>query len=178
MVAVVNDKLIPPGNDNPVADDGQHTQSWLGYHQAVADQINNLRSGRVDGLPAAPGQVGEVIVSVHSPVVMFSGVAADIASLMLDPGDWDVSGNVRFVPDPTTHPLDITGSVSLASGAFGLTITSFGAAFTVGAALAVDAGGVTQVNVSASTVVYLVARAGFTGAGMSAIGIIRARRMQ
>jgi hypothetical protein len=178
MAAVVDDKLVPPGNEIPVADDGQHTHPWLAYHQSVADQINNIRTGRTNGQPAVPGQVGEVIVQAHSPLVIFSGVVVNVASLDLSAGDWDVSGNVQFTSDPTTHPLDVAAGVSNVSGALPAVLTRIAATFAVGAFVAIDAGGATQINISSPTTVWLVARALFTTAGMSAVGIIRARRMQ
>lgn len=177
-MAILDDTLVPPGNDNPVADDGQHTQAWLGYHQAVADQLNGLHSGVVDGTPALAGRVGEVLSASATVAVLASGASTNIANINLTPGDWDVTGNIRFTPAPTTPPTDVAAGISLNPGVLPAVLTRLATAFAVGALVAIDAGGVTQINVSANTLVYLVGRASFTIAGMAATGTIRARRMR
>jgi hypothetical protein len=173
-------KLVSaPGNDPPIAPDGQQaSQSWLAFHQSTENLLNSLGRGSTDGAPAEAGMVGEVASASGTVPTLSSDGIFNIASLVLQPGDWDVSGNVLFVPAATTHPTQAGAGISLVSATFGATIMNIGATFTVGANIALDAGGIAQVNVAVPTPVYLVARASFTTAGMGATGTIRARRMQ
>jgi hypothetical protein len=174
----IGQPLSPPGNDNPVADDGQHTHSWLGYHQDVSDVLNGLHTGVVTGVAASAGEVGEVMSGTATVAVLASAASTNIVNLNLTPGDWDVTGNIAFTPAPTTPPTDIAAGISLSSGVLPAVLTRIATAFATGALVAIDAGGVRQVNISVNTLVYLVGRASFTVAGMAATGTIRARRMR
>ena len=54
-------------------------------------------SGVTDGNDAAAGQVGEYVTASGSGVGLANGTPANVATLTLAAGDWDVSGNAQFV---------------------------------------------------------------------------------
>jgi hypothetical protein len=168
----------PPFYDPPIADypsGQQHSQAWTEYHQSVADQVNALtvtrNQGVVDGSDAAAGQVGEYLTASSSGVALASNTQANVATLNLTPGDWDVSGLVSF------------------SASSGSSHTSFGAGLdTIGIYNqgTFPTGPLTQgiglppkrYSVSAATAVQLVAIATFGSGTVSAQGAVRARRMR
>jgi hypothetical protein len=177
-------RIVPPIVDAPIAADGAHTQSWAEFHQAVADRLVRLpgllTTGVVDGSDAIAGAIGEYLSSVVAPpgIVLSNSVTANITTLLLTAGDWEVSGNVSFQPDATTHPIQIAAGVSLASAGFGAVRTQIPANFNFPSFLAIGTGGPVRVSVAAPTTVYLVAFTLFTTAGMHASGSIGARRMR
>lgn len=129
--------------------------------------------------------VGEVVsstVASGSAVALTTATAANVTSITLTPGDWNVFGVVGFLPAATTSITAVNGGASQVSA----TIAPLGAAFTFTQA-AVVPGAVVQeypipmsrVNVPANTTVtvYLVARASFTVSTLGAYGVISARRV-
>lgn len=133
---------------------------------------------------AAAGVVGEYIesvVSVGSPVALTTNVQANITSISLTAGDWDVSGQVGFVTAGTTSVTRFDASVSTTSAT--IDATSY-------AKITTDArvpGAVTayiltpntrRVSLASTTTVYLVANSTFTVAANSGYGVISARRVR
>jgi hypothetical protein len=125
---------------------------------------------------AAPGFVGEYSSTTFSGVGLTTSVSANLASMSLTPGDWDVSGGVSLV-----------GSVSnMSNAAFGASTTSlgFGSSGTyhqiTGSVMGNIAGAipVVRLSLSATTTVFLVALASFASGTASASGIFRARRVR
>ena len=126
------------------------------------------------------GSVGEVIaasVAGSSAVPLTSGTIANVTSISLTPGDWDVWGNVAFSPSATISEAE--GAVSqtsanfpgiIAGGIFIYPYTSGSAALTVGAT------GATVMRLAATTTVYLTASATFSSGTCAAYGVIYARR--
>ena len=162
-------RLQPPVNDPPVAEaGGQHSQSWTNYFQNVADRLSHLQNGVTDGSDAAAGDVGEYL-SASAGVALSSAVVANVASLSLTAGDWDVSGNVGFVAGSGTHSF-------FAAGIGGID-TYLAATFSAAAINQALSTATRRYNVTAATTVWVVAEAQFTGV-MSATGSIRARRMR
>ncbi len=161
-------RLLPPANEAPLADDGQHTQAWAAHHQSVTDALNAVHDGVIDGSDAPAGQVGEYLAATGSPVTLTSNTTANVATLNLTAGDWDVSGSVSFSAGAGTH-------------------TSFGAGLDTIVILnqsTFPTGAITQgigvprkrYNVTAATVVHLVAVATFTSGTVTAQGVASARR--
>lgn len=130
---------------------------------------------------AAAGNVGQFISSViasGSAVSLTNNTAANVTSISLTAGDWDVWGNVSFLPNGSS----VTGSC------FGWTNTtsatapdlSLYASINDAASTSITAFSVPQLryNVSTTTTVYLSVLCGFTGVGaaVTACGGIYARR--
>lgn len=167
----------PPVNEAPLSDNGQHTQAWSQYHQKMSDTLKALptevRTGTKTNDNAAAGMIGEYITANGGPFTL--GGIANIASISLTAGDWDVSGRITFTPAPTTRPVQFSAGLSAASGAFSTPANGFSTAFTAGVPATIDAG-VARFSLAGTTTIYLVGLASFTVSSMTASGIIAARR--
>jgi hypothetical protein len=166
----------PPTNETPMSGDGQHTQAWSQYHQKMSDALSGVKTGTTTNDNAAVGSIGEYVSGTGTGVTLTNGTAANVASITLTAGDWDVTGNMTFTPAPTTHPAALGASCSSTSGAFGAQATLIQTAFAIGGPNSFDAGGVTRFSLASTTTVYLVGVAFFTTAGMSAGGFLAGRR--
>ena len=133
---------------------------------------------------AAVGQVGEYVSSTvvaGSAVALTSAVAADVTSISLTAGDWDVSAMLAFVTAATTSYTSMFGGASSTSATVpGLPDrVQFSTAATVpGVANFVKAQAPTRFSLASTTTIYLVAQAGFTVSTLSAYGRISARRIR
>ncbi|HEY2596070.1 MAG TPA: hypothetical protein VGK33_19430, partial [Chloroflexota bacterium] len=88
---------MPPANDPVLGPQGQqHSQAWGAYYQDIADRLNVAGKGVTDGSDATPGNIGEVLTASNSGVALSSNTQANVATLNLTAGDWDVSGLVSF----------------------------------------------------------------------------------
>lgn len=132
---------------------------------------------------ANAGSVGEVISSTvlaGSAISLSNGVAANVTSINLTAGDWDVWGQISYAPAGSTVIVSWLAQVSLTSATFPGTITSNAAQYfpiTLGAGQGPTATtGILRVNVSTTTTVYLTALSGFSTSTNSAYGYIIARR--
>lgn len=76
-------------------------------------------AGQFPGTPtndnAATGNIGEYLEDAPAAIAMTSGAPADLATLVLTPGDWDVWGSVVSVPAGTTTQSDIKGWINSVS---------------------------------------------------------------
>jgi len=132
-------------------------------------------------LDSIGGYLSSTIAS-GSAVSLTSTTAANVTSITLTEGEWDVSGSIAFLPAASTSITALAGSSNETSATIGGAHNSF-----VRASADVVPGAVAQVNplsvhrvvVPAGTtqVMYLVARATFSVSTLSAYGIIQARRM-
>lgn len=150
-----------------------------------ATQQNNtigaiLGTTAADNAPAGTyGEYLESKIASGSAVSLTTATAANITSISLTAGDWDVEGSINFSQGAATATATVGGinttSATLPtdgsevnSGVIGTTIT------------VVD--GVTlprrRVNVSATTTVYLVGRATFSAGTVTGYGVINARRIR
>jgi hypothetical protein len=176
--------IQPPFYDQPLTDypsGQQFSQAWTEYHQTLADRVTALpgavQTGVVDGSDAAPGMIGEFMTASGS-ATLANGVAANIASLPLTAGDWDVWGYVLFTAAATTHPTEVQASVSTSSGSLSQPRTMLAATFNVGSQQEIGTGGAQRISTAAATTAFLVGFSTFTTAGMTAAGNIIARRMR
>ena len=104
-----------------------------------------------------------------------SGTAANVASIALPAGTWDLSGTIVFNAALTTVVQQIAGGVSASSGALGTPDTQqkFQESTTGGSYnMAVP---LTRIVLANAATVYLVAQATFTTSTMTADGYIKAR---
>lgn len=136
---------------------------------------------------AAAGSVGEYVSSIiasGSAVALTTGNTANVTSISLTAGDWDIWGNTFFLPAATTNVTFCLGGWNTASATLSfvadkaniVTYTS-GGVVTGGVNIA---GGMFQgrLNISSTTTVYLVAQGNFTVSTLSAWGSIQARRVR
>ena len=121
-------------------------------------------------------------VAQGSAVALTSTTAANLTSITLTEGEWDISGAVAFLPAASTSITALAGSSNETSATIGGAHNSF-----VRASAAVVPGAVGQVSpipvhrvvvpAGSTQVIYLVARATFTVSTLGAYGIIQARRV-
>lgn len=140
--------------------------------------------GVTDGSSAAAGGLGEYIsasVNSGSAVSLTSSTAANVVSISLTAGDWDVWGAVGF-RNANPSMAAVAACITTTSG----TLTSDGTQDGSQLELPVSLGGNyvgnalfplghRRINVSVTTTVYVVAQATFA-TSCSAIGSIAARR--
>lgn len=140
---------------------------------------------------AIAGDVGELITSTvasASAVSLTSTTAANVTSISLTAGDWDVDGVVDFNLAASTNVTVYNAAISLTSatlptqpGGSGLgtdPITVINQAAQVPGGLVVVATPTVRVSLAATTTVYLVASSTFTVSTNAAYGTIRARRVR
>ena len=182
-------KLEPPTFDPPIVDyptGARHSQAWTEHNQAVVDRlaanmaaIAAIGTGVTDGSDAAAGRVGEYLTASGGPVALTTGATADIATLSLGAGDWDVWGGVNFNSNIATQIRQVWAWVNNAS------VTAPGdLLYTQITALFVDGGvqnlaaPVRRMSLAATTTIYLSAQATFGVSTSGASGIICARRVR
>jgi hypothetical protein len=134
---------------------------------------------------AAAGYIGEYISSTvlgGSAVALSSGVDANITSISLTAGDWDVWGTCLTSPAGGTTTSVIIGWVSTTSATLP-TFPNNGAVFFQATAVPAGNGGggptgVIRLSLSATTTVYLSMRVTFAVSTMGGYGFIGARRVR
>lgn len=158
-----------------------------GYHLktggAAADPAwTHDTIGTVTNDDAPAGYVGQLIESnVASPgVTLTSTTAADITSLALTKGDWDVWGNIGFNPDATTTMTILRAWSSIVSATQptapnGGALQQLALAFPAGNGQVLSAG-TQRIKLAADTTVYLSTKCTFAVAALTAYGYIAARR--
>lgn len=133
----------------------------------------------------AAGNVGQYISSsvlAGSAVSLTTATAANVTSISLTAGDWDVRGMVAFIPGAGTTSTIQYAAISTTSATLptigaennfsGLAITFAGSQFSV------QNVGPMRLSLSGTTTVYLIAQANFAVSTMSAYGFIGARRVR
>lgn len=143
-----------------------------------------VRNGTTTSDSALAGQVGEYISSTlpfGTPVTMTTATTANITSISLTAGDWDVWGNVATIPAGSTLTNSVGGSVSLVSATLPTAPNGGGSAFvytgnTIAGANMVLPVGMTRLSLASTTTVFLVANMQFNTSTLSSYGFIGARR--
>lgn len=129
---------------------------------------------------AAAGYVGEFISATivqGSAVALSTGTDANIASISLTAGDWDVFGNLNFDTAASTSITMLRGSSSTVSATRqspGFTFRC--AALVPGVESIGQAIPARRVSISGTTTIYLVAQGTFTVSTLAAWGNLYARR--
>jgi len=132
---------------------------------------------------AQAGDIGEYVESVitsGSAVTLTTATAKTVTSISLTAGDWDVDGSVALVLAGTTNITDLRASLSTTTntedttpGRFSHTIFT---AFAPGAVTFTKEIAPYRFSLSGTTTIFLIAQGTFTVAGLTAYGLIRARR--
>jgi hypothetical protein len=138
--------------------------------------------GVTDGSDAAAGVVGEFISSVVTTGVgLTNGVVANVTSIALTAGDWDVQGEAWI--NPGSGCAQISAAISTVSATQPTAPGTNMARQSINATLTAGAYSILtlrpcRVSVSGTTTMYLVAVSAFTGGSTSATGVISARRVR
>lgn len=133
--------------------------------------------GVTSGSSSAAGYAGEVIrsaISTGSAVTITSAVSANVTSISLTPGCWNIFGNVGASASITMTLFNAWCSTTSATQPDGSLITSLTGLNGAVNGLTVP---MLTLNVSVTTTVYLSVNATFTGTG-TAYGQIQAQRFR
>jgi hypothetical protein len=150
----------------------------LTFTSAITPQTTGGIVGTTAADNANAGSVGELISATGSNVSLSSGVGANVTSISLTAGDWDVWGSVQCNAAGSTVINSCFDGVSTTSAALpavplyaGLNGLSLGGGSQVQFPTPMQ-----RINVSTTTTVYLVASSSFTTSTLTANGTIWARR--
>lgn len=141
--------------------------------------------GSVDASAVKAGYIGEILsstVASASAVSLTTNTAANVTSLTLTPGDWDITAVADFQFAASTSYTALQAGLSTTSQTLGSqdTFKTIATAANVPTA-AFDPNLVVPImrlSVAANTTVYLVAKAVFTVSTLKAYGSIRALRVR
>ena len=149
---------------------------------AVTGSITPSTTGGIVGTTLADnanaGSSGEYNTAVGSAVSLTSGTPANITSVTLAAGDYDVWGNIEFDAAGSTIIQGVTASISNTSATHSASPDRSiltGITFTAGSAVSLITPS-TRINASTSTTIYLVGTATFTTSTLTATGRIAWRR--
>lgn len=146
-------------------------------------RTNGHMNGTATNDNAAAGEVGEYQESDILPgsaVALTTSITANVTSLSLTAGDWDVGGGVVFNPGGATTYTNLVVTTGTTSATIptspnkGATY-NVSVAYSTGAAHVIPAG-TRRYSLSGTTTVYLIVQAGFGGSTLSAYGTLWARR--
>lgn len=130
---------------------------------------------------AAAGNVGELLSAQQisgSAIVLTTATPANIISLALTAGDWDVWGQVDYIPGATTVPTLLQQGLSTVTAALSVqdTFSSMPFPTAVGANLIALPVPMQRIRLAATTTIFLVTSPTFTTSTLSGYGTIFARR--
>lgn len=145
--------------------------------------VTALVAGQIPGTAtndsASAGNIGEFITASLSNVALTTATAANICSITLTAGDWDVWGEVYFNPAGATTITAIAAGTATTSTVLptapGGGLVQIAATMTTGTPQALPVG-VERYSLGGSTTIYLVALSDFGTSTMQANGKISARR--
>lgn len=183
----------PPAIGNTTAAAGNFTT--VGATGLISPTSTVGIKGTTTSDNAQAGSVGEYIcaqvtnggsptgcqTNSSTPVSLTSTITANVTSISLTAGDWNVWGNVITLPSGTTTQSSLFTGISLVSGVFptqpanGAYIVGYYPA--LGNTLA-QTSGETRISISATTTVYLVVNATFAISTEGGYGFIGARRLR
>lgn len=121
--------------------------------------------------------------NVSTPVTLTTATVANVTSESLTAGDWEVCGNINFLPAGTTTVSQLAGGISETSATLpgdnlgGGASFSLVTTFSTGSQQSLPAG-CKRESFSATTPVYLVSLAAFGASTMRTYGFIWARRVR
>jgi hypothetical protein len=128
---------------------------------------------------ANAGSVGEFVTATASGVSLTSTVVANVTSISLTAGDWDVTGVVQVVGAAGTTFTNMLGGSSTTSATLGPLGSFWQAGFTTSASATItEALPPLRYSFVTTTTVFAVADAQFTVSTATAAAVIRARRIR
>lgn len=131
---------------------------------------------------AAAGSVGEYVSSfivIGSAVALTTSTPANMTSISLTAGDWDVWASVIFHPAGTTNIASMSAGIGTNSASFTGVVPGAYMVVTMTGITGADQGyavGARRFSLSGTTTIYLVVSGTFTISTLSAYGAIEARR--
>lgn len=159
----------------------------------IADTTGSLSRSGGGGIPlegtntndsAASGYVGEYVsstIAIGSAVALSSGITANVTSISLTAGDWDIVTNIITEVNASTTGTFIEGGWNTTSATLptrGLNRSYFDNRTTsAGVNQAINTSAA-RLSIASTTTVYLVISKGFAVSTATAYGIISARRVR
>jgi hypothetical protein len=135
--------------------------------------------GTKAGDDANAGSVGEFVTASASSVALTSGVVANVVSISLTAGDWDVSGVVGIVGAGTTTFTSNIGGSSATSATLGPLGSYWQAGFGLGTGSTIlETIPTVRYNVTTTTTIFAVALSSFSVSTATGAAVIRARRIR
>lgn len=153
------------------------------WRDGVAVSTSTIK-GTVTNDNAAAGYIGEIIsgTAAAGSVSLTTATPANITSISLTAGDWDVTGGVTFTTPINTSVTQAIAGISTTAATFGADGTyarNTIAAYVPGAVEWLDQVAPTvRLSLAATTTVYLIGQSTFTVSTQTAGGFIRARRVR
>lgn len=134
---------------------------------------------------ATAGNIGEIIsstVASGSAVALTTATPANVTSISLTAGEWDVSAMIGFTGNTTTTVTVQIGSISTTSATLDTTdgriqANAYNAQAVYNLVNTRNAVGPARISLSGTTTVYLVAQSTFATSTSGAFGILRATRI-
>lgn len=139
------------------------------------------RPGTTTNDSSAAGQVGELLTASATGVALSTGVTANLTSVSLTAGDWDVTAVAQYTPAATTSITELTqgiNSTSATIGALGSFSRFVTPAAVPGATPSAWPVSTVRMTLAATTTVYLSSNSVFTVSTLTGAGLIRARRVR
>ena len=180
------------GCNSAIATSGANTNiTSLSSPTITTPTINQpVINGVTSGVGAAAGVVGQVICAQVSnggsptgcatnsstPVSLTNNTNANVTSLSLTAGDWDVWGSVSTNPAGTTLTSFVFAWISTASATTPLIPQAGGSLPNFAGALVTLSVPAQTLNLSTTTTVFLSVQSGFNTSTSSAYGFLYARR--
>jgi hypothetical protein len=187
--SIANGILIrcPAGGIQLTADGSTNTANLLVDASGNTVLSGSLTTSQTAGIigtttnnDANTGSVGEYVESVvldSAPVGISSATAANVTSISLTAGDWDVFGSVRITLSTGTTSSDRRGAINTTSATLPNSIYCWiDSSDITGIRAIVQSVPTRRISVSTTTTVYLVTYSVFAVSGASAAGYIAARR--
>jgi hypothetical protein len=179
---------------NPTVEGGTIDGSIIGGATPAAGKFTTLIAtgtvvleGTTSNNNAPAGDIGEFIqssVNAGSGTNLSNNAPADVTSISLTAGDWDVYGNVNFAAGVSTVVTEVIGWINTSSAtvpsgsgtpnggaiaAFPVAASNNAPTFSVGRM---------RLSLSTTTTVYLSVKASFTVSTLNPGGFIGARRVR
>lgn len=173
------------------------TPSSANLAAALTDEVSSTAAspkalfGTAGSLPATAtndsataGSLGECVSSSSGAIPLTTATVANIHSISLTAGDWDVTGVALFETAATTNITLLIGSISTTSATLGASLTNrvchiFGAGYVPGNAQSYEFPLPTvRISLSGTTTVRVVSYAAFTVSTLNAYGSLIARRVR
>ena len=173
--------------------------TWVGFSGTYMDLTSTqtaagvktfsgqlIGKGTATNDSASSGYIGEYVssnVALGSAVSLTTAVVANITSISLTAGDWDVWANVCFNQAGTTVVTTEYGWTSTANATLP-TAPNSGAEFVLSQSTAAGVGpgcvpaGIQRISIASTSTVYLSTDAAFSVSTLSAYGFIGARRVR
>lgn len=176
------------GIDSLITASKQISLAIAALNQTLSTAFPLWTTGQIPGTPtngnALAGNVGEYISStilVGSAVSLTTATSANITSISLTGGDWDVWGTVAFTANAATTATVFQGGINTVTNTLpaipgGGAYAQFGISVGAGGTEPVFPIGTSRISLPSTTTIYLVAQSTFAINSLAAYGILAARR--